>query len=416
MRTWGLTIIALLSLLSCNTQKTNTLSRAYHSFTTKYNVLYHARQTFDDTRDKQIRQSQTLFTLGSSLEVLDSTCRDDYRIVLGKCEKAILSHSLRQRPLNWRQFPPQQIEYNPSIYRAWQLLAESQYYDLQIREALQSFEHIAYLYKYDLRLRSYALLWQIRCLLLLSRVSDANLLIQELNDLPSNSHKYHDKLRNISLGELAIAEAQYHEAIPKLIHSIKQERKAEVKARLYYALALCYEQEGNDLEASKCYRKTLAYTQQEHLHRQYQVAWQGRRSATDSIKQSPSVDILAQASPADSTLAPIYPIDWSRIYTDSTTSNTDSIAISKNAPLAVLDLRYRIEATQLSLSEILFLISTFTYKHYTQSSIRFRIENSEGNELRLYFYGFKREEQQSQYQQALESKLKEYNLHYQYIR
>lgn len=405
MRQWGPIVILVFALLSCGTQKTNTLSRAYHSLKTRYNLLYNVRRTFEDVRLQQVQQSKEIYTLASSLDVIDSTQVEAYHSILSRCERAILSHSLRQRPTNWRKLPPQQIEYNPTIYKVWLLLAEAQYYNKHLREALHSFEHISYLYDSDLRIKSYALLWQIRCLIGLGRASDADFVLQELQSLPTNIHQYHRRIRLLALSELAIAQGKFHQAIPSLVQALKQTHRSESKARLYYALALCHKATADTTQAQKNYRKAISYTLQESRRLQYISDWQHQHVRQDSTTTKPLPTATLTPSSSESSATKLYPIDWAQVYADDISHATPSTPKREKTQPQALNLQYRIGLGNFSPSEILFLASVFTYKNYTQSTIRLRIEDKDKQSIILHIFGFKYTEQLVEYQKSLEKRL-----------
>lgn len=401
MRYWDLLLFIILAFSSCSRQKTSPISRLYHSFTLRYNTLYNAQRIFDDARKEQGQKNSDLYTLGSSLECIDSSSIVLFRPVLDKCEKAILSHSLRSRPKNWRRFPSQQIEYNPIVHRAWQLLAEAQYYSKHAQEALQTFQHIANLYNHTLSIKQYALLWQIRCLVLLGQQSDIERILQDLHNLPNIPDKAISRLRNLTLAELYISQGNYKQSIQALYTSLSMTRLSEGKARLYYAIALCYQTLGEAQKALWALKKAYNYSSNEKLRNHYQhLPHLSPSNISPDILHIHNKPGIKQQQ--DSTLSsPLYPIDWLQIYTDSSKDQEDNPKLSRPE----LNLRYRITLTHMSSSEILFLVSSFTFKRYTQESIYIHVEESEVGYLTLAFTGFRNIHIYNEYKQNLEQLL-----------
>lgn len=394
-----LSLIALICMLTaCGTRRSTGYSRFYHSFTARYNAIYNAQEAYDEARHKQLRHSSTSCLLDAPLDLSSPEFASDYKQIVERCERTILRHSLRAKPQGVKT-DGKNKEYNPAMYRAWLLLGKSQFYNASFTQAENTFAHIRYLYEGDAKAHLYALLWQIRTLIALSRTSDAEVL---LSDLSSEEIRLSDKatrqLYSYILAELALRTRRYTEAERHIHELLEYRQTSEAKARLYWVLALISSQISPDLStAHKLYKRAKHHSLNEAFRQSVDSALRlSPEESKDFISQFvhkpepqpallPMPDRFFNQAQVDSLSPKPYPIDWSRIYSDSIALVGEGVVGELYAKPYVI---FELPNEEMSLNELLFALSSFNFKSFTQHELAIRLHSSTAEKYTLIITSF----------------------------
>lgn len=135
-------VLFILIIISCSTKKSTALTRAYHSTTTKYNILYNGQSAYDE-----------------GIETLKTKYHDDFGNILTveriqpEKDEAILVE--QERDPNFQRAEDKAVkaahlhsiyvsgkEHNPQMDEAYMLLGKSRYNDNRYVPALEAFNYI----------------------------------------------------------------------------------------------------------------------------------------------------------------------------------------------------------------------------------------------------------------------------------
>ena len=144
-------------LASCSTKENTMSSRFYHAFTSRYNIYFNGKTSFDESMKslqdghKDNYTEQLLMYPVSGLSKEKQTTGGSFDRAIEKSNKAIKLHSIQTKPLKkpgWRNDPKQKAlqemeEYNPFLKKCWLLLGESQFYNADFLQASATFSYIA---------------------------------------------------------------------------------------------------------------------------------------------------------------------------------------------------------------------------------------------------------------------------------
>lgn len=373
-----LIISVVLSLSACSTRQTTIWTRAYHSIASRYNGLYNAEQSYRLLRQIQISNNlppKDSITL--PLDIADTLLVSDYFAIIDKCERSILKHSLRRRPRGDKK--TQHKEYNPSMYDIWLLLAKCQFYSASYSQAESTLSHALYLYSNEKYRQVELLFWQIRCLIALGRDSDAEVLLSV-----RDNQQLRGKGRELKLlyyyvmAELSVRKQDYWEAYRYMTLCIGLERRREVKSRLYWTLAQLphiWQNKHQRLSLLKKAKRTTTNSKFRDIITEV-ILDKGKHVLHSLLKDEMAIDSPKDIDPFrvsllsnnDTVSEQNYSIDWSRIY------EIDSVSASKDR-IQEPYLRLRVSKNTIALSELLFRLSSFHFKLFTQQNLHIQIES-----------------------------------------
>ena len=128
----------------------------YHAFTARYNTYYNGNEAYKQAlkaqkaahKDNYLEQLPLLII---SDENTQKTGASNYDRAIEKSQKAIKNHSIKRRPKkpSGKKLSPKkkkfysQKEFNPFLWRAWFLMANSQFQKGECAEAASTFIYIS---------------------------------------------------------------------------------------------------------------------------------------------------------------------------------------------------------------------------------------------------------------------------------
>ncbi len=255
-------------LAGCSTKKNTSMTRFYHSFTTKYNIYYNGSVAFRDGREAIESGNKDYFGDIIPLEPISNKNtvgqgKAQFDRAIEKSEKAIKLHSIRKKPQKKagkisekkRQWYLQK-EFNPYIYNAWMMMGESQYWKGEYLEAAATFSYISRLYEHNPSVLALARMWMSRCYAQLDWFYDAENILQQTHTegYPSKYAKVYD----YSYADYLLRQERYEEAIPHLQQVIKHEKRKKQRHRELFLLGQIYQFLGRNSEAYSAYGKLIS--------------------------------------------------------------------------------------------------------------------------------------------------------------
>lgn len=262
---------------SCSVQKNNIPTRLYHRLTSSYNLHYNAQNSFDEAYLALLEKTNESYAQPIAIDLIayqiaknaqsgaSSDGSGSFTTSLKKAQRAIKEHSIRVKPerkAGWRKDPKAvaeqaKTEYNDVLYKSWLLVGKSQLYNASVDEAMATFAYIARLYKTEPRVRDRALLWEIRCLSMAGRASEAKQIWETLGSLEGSHYQHLKPLYTLTMAEYLIASGQSAEAVGWLKQSIKYVRPKGQKARLWYLLGQLHQRQNYHEQAYEAYSRVL---------------------------------------------------------------------------------------------------------------------------------------------------------------
>ena len=245
--------ILLLSLLflisSCSTKKKSWVNRQYHNTTAKYNGFFNGNESLK-TGVRKIHSNHkddytTILPIYKEVSLKNSNTQSHMDKAIKKGSVVIQRHSMKIRGK----------EYCKWIDDSYLLVGKAYFYKGEFQEAIKTFTFIIEEFKKN-EIRFYATLWLIRSHLELENYTQAEMLLEELENEKNKPKKfdikfgfvkadYYLKQNNLSL---ALEELKTLEKIAN--------RKAD-KTRVNFIIAQIYQFYNNFKQASFYFQKTL---------------------------------------------------------------------------------------------------------------------------------------------------------------
>ena len=293
-----LSLLTMLTVLSCSTKKNTAMTRRVQAFKARYNTYFNAHQAYLDGIEAQrngnvdnCTELIPLFMTGNKNTV--AMGKSNFDTTIEKCQKTIKQHSITARPEakkgNKRKTQKEKIwqsqkEYNPFLYKAWFLLGEAQFHKGEYMEAAATFSYIQRIYFSKPNIIARARILEAKCYAELKWYYDAEdlLLRAQRDSMPTKLIPIRDAI----LADCQIGEKQYKEAIPNLKNAIKKAQGNYQKARMYFLLGQLYHAVGDNEQAFKAFKKVPG------KNPPYELAFNARIKMTEVMSQGQSKKMI----------------------------------------------------------------------------------------------------------------------------
>ena len=247
-----LSFLALCLLWSCSTKKNTKSSRFYHALTSRYNIYFNGKTSFDEALSAQqngYRESYSdriyMFPISAQPKDKQNT-GGPFDRAIEKGNKAVKLHSIKAKPPKkpgWRNDPKQRAwqereEYNPFLKNCWLMMGQGQFYNGDFLQASATFSYIARHYGQDEAIAAEARLWQARCYAEMGWLYESEDILNKLNTngIPKKNLNQYATV----LADHLIKNEQIEEAIPYLKTAIKAEKNRLQRTRMKYLLGQLY--------------------------------------------------------------------------------------------------------------------------------------------------------------------------------
>ncbi len=256
----------MLLCTGCSTRDNTRGSRAYHEFTTRYNVYYNAEKTYQEILDQQLESfsedySRLLPYSPALPDTSKSTTGGPFNAVIDKTENAIREHSISAKPRRdpsrpgspeYRQWL-QQNEFNPFIHRAWLLMGKARVQNGDHEQALSVFNEAIRVFGPESDIAYEARLWMAQAYIGMGRQYEAEQILYGLKNAPVPG-QLEELLAEVS-ARYYLQSGEYVQAIPYLKESIRSEKRSKQKKRLQFLLAQLYTVQGEKEEAHRAFNE-----------------------------------------------------------------------------------------------------------------------------------------------------------------
>ena len=255
----------------CASKRKNTATtRAYHAFTARYNTYYNGNVAYKQAlkaqstghKDNYLQELPLLIISDKSTQKNGAS---NYDRAIEKSQKAIKNHSIKRRPkkpagkkLSQKQkLFYSQKEFNPFLWKAWFLMANSQFQKGEFTEAASTYIYITKLYETNPTIVARARIGLAKCYAEMEWLYESEELLQRIqrDTVPESLQCEYA----VAKANLLLKQERGEEAIPHIRTGLKRKGVTSLdKAREYYLLGQLYAKTGNKKEAYKSFGKTIA--------------------------------------------------------------------------------------------------------------------------------------------------------------
>ena len=268
--TYAIILFVVVALCGCSGRKNTATSRAYHAFTARYNTYYNGNLSYqqglkaqsEGHKDNYLEQLPLLIISNKNTKGIAG---NNYNRAIEKAQKAIKNHSIKRkpkRPTGKKLTEKQKLfyaqkEFNPFLWRAWFLMANSQFQKGEFTEAASTYIYITKLYENNPEIVAQARIGIAKCYTEMEWLYEAEdlLLRAQRDSIPA---KFEEEFA-IAKGNLLMKQARNGEAIEHVKTGIGRKGITNLdKARELYLLGQLYAANGDMKAAYKCFGKTIA--------------------------------------------------------------------------------------------------------------------------------------------------------------
>ena len=245
-------LLAVSLFWSCSTKKNTKASRFYHAFTSRYNIYFNGKTSFDEallSMQNGYKESYSdmilMYPISAQPKEKQNT-GGPFDRAIEKSNKAIKLHSIKAKPpkkAGWRNDPKQrawqeQEEYNPFLKKCWLLMGQAQFYNADFLQASATFSYIARHYAHDEEVVAEARLWQARCYSEMDWFYEAEDILGKLNTngIPKKNLNQYAAV----YADYLVKNKQFEEAGPYFKTAIKAEKNRRQRSRMKYLLGQIY--------------------------------------------------------------------------------------------------------------------------------------------------------------------------------
>lgn len=292
-------LMAVVTIFGCASRKKNTAAtRMYHSITARYNTFYNGNVAYGEGKKSQINGHkdnylETLPLLINSNEMTKGMGNNSYDRAIEKAQKAIKNHSIKKKPKREqgkklsekKKLFYQQKEFNPFLWRAWLLMADSYFNKGEFTEAAGTYIYISRLYENNPGIVAQARIGLSKCYTQLDWLYESEELLQRIkrDSLPQSLESEYAHAK----AALMLKQSRYAEAIPHIETALNRKEASTLdKARELYLLGQLYKKAGNDKAAFKSFDKVIA------KNPPYELEFNARIRQTESLTNEKKKSIL----------------------------------------------------------------------------------------------------------------------------
>lgn len=288
------TLLLILVIAACSTEKNTLINRTYHGTTARYNGYFNANElirqgvtSFRSSLKEDYYEILPIDPLPNEEQVIGLYPSIDTAIV--KCTKVIQRHSM---PSNDRPSQKKE-EHNGWIDENWTTIGIASYYRRDYETALKNFMFVKKFYSNDPSIYV-GELWMAKTNIELGKYTEAGFNIAALEkaiasqedgstkkEAKAQSKKSKKSKKEVEVAtvpksirfdfektkaELALRKHNTTDAIKYLNESLKFAKKQTDKSRIHFIMAQLYESEGNREAAKEQYGLTLKYNAPYEMH------------------------------------------------------------------------------------------------------------------------------------------------------
>tara|TARA_B100000900_G_scaffold259152_1_gene220909 strand:+ start:4889 stop:7468 length:2580 start_codon:yes stop_codon:yes gene_type:complete len=276
-------LLTLLSFISsCSTKKKSWVNKQYHNTTARYNGYFNGNESLKKGV-KRIHLNHkddytSILPVYKEIDLKNSNTQSYMDKAIKKGSVVIQRHSMKIRGK----------EYCKWIDDSYFLVGKAYFYKGEFQEAIKTFTFIIEEYKKN-EIRFYATLWLIRSHLELENYTQAEMLIEELENERNKPKKFDVKFGFVKADHY-LKQNNLSLALEELKALEKITKRKKNKVRINFIIAQIYQFYDNFKQATFYYQKTLK------LNPEYEMAFNSKMNLARSSESGSKLGQKAKAS------------------------------------------------------------------------------------------------------------------------
>ena len=276
-------LLTLLSFISsCSTKKKSWVNKQYHNTTARYNGYFNGNESLKKGV-KRIHLNHkddytSILPVYKEIDLKNSNTQSYMDKAIKKGSVVIQRHSMKIRGK----------EYCKWIDDSYFLVGKAYFYKGEFQEAIKTFTFIIEEYKKN-EIRFYATLWLIRSHLELENYTQAEMLIEELENERNKPKKFDVKFGFVKADHY-LKQNNLSLALEELKTLEKITKRKKNKVRINFIIAQIYQFYDNFKQATFYYQKTLK------LNPEYEMAFNSKMNLARSSESGSKLGQKAKAS------------------------------------------------------------------------------------------------------------------------
>ena len=244
---WAVLMLLLVVSTSCSTKKNTWSTRAYHSTTTRFNIVFNAQTNYDKgmgelQKMQQDDYSNILPMYPISNHANGQAVGSTMDIVIEKCRKAIKLHSIQKKPQKnpkkskdpeYQQWL-KQAEFNPMVKKAWLLIGQAEFHKADFIGSIGTFTYITKHFSAEPAVVAEARIWMARAYAEMNWIYEAEEVLGKINENDVTTDL--NGLFAATKADLLMKQGRYKESVPFLKIALDKEKNRYQRTRFNYIL------------------------------------------------------------------------------------------------------------------------------------------------------------------------------------
>ena len=244
---WAVLMLLLVVSTSCSTKKNTWSTRAYHSTTTRFNIVFNAQTNYDKgmgelQKMQQDDYSNILPMYPISNHANGQAVGSTMDIVIEKCRKAIKLHSIQKKPQKnpkkskdpeYQQWL-KQTEFNPMVKKAWLLIGQAEFHKADFIGSIGTFTYITEHFSAEPAVVAEARIWMARAYAEMNWIYEAEEVLGKINENDVTTDL--NGLFAATKADLLMKQGRYKESVPFLKIALDKEKNRYQRTRFNYIL------------------------------------------------------------------------------------------------------------------------------------------------------------------------------------
>ena len=244
---WAILMLLLVVSTSCSTKKNTWSTRAYHTTTTRFNIVFNAQTNYDKgmgelQKMQQDDYSNILPMYPISNHANGQAVESTMDIVIEKCRKAIKLHSIQKKPQKnpkkskdpeYQQWL-KQTEFNPMVKKAWLLIGQAEFHKADFIGSIGTFTYITKHFSAEPAVVAEARIWMARAYAEMNWIYEAEEVLGKINENDVTTDL--NGLFAATKADLLMKQGRYKESVPFLKIALDKEKNRYQRTRFNYIL------------------------------------------------------------------------------------------------------------------------------------------------------------------------------------
>jgi len=268
---WAVLMLLLVVSTSCSTKKNTWSTRAYHTTTTRFNIVFNAQTNYDKgigelQKMQQDDYSNILPMYPISNHANGQAVGSTMDIVIEKCRKAIKLHSIQKKPQKnpkkskdpeYQQWL-KQTEFNPMVKKAWLLIGQAEFHKADFIGSIGTFTYITKHFSAEPAVVAEARIWMARAYAELNWLYEAEEVLGKINENDVTTDL--NGLFAATKADLLMKQGRYKESVPFLKIALDKEKNRYQRTRFNYILGQLMLLQNNRKAAATHFKSVLKLT------------------------------------------------------------------------------------------------------------------------------------------------------------